>query len=112
MRAFEEEFDHVYRTFRRLGLPPAEAEDLAQDVFVVLCRRWSDFQPDRPLRPWLVGIAHRLAMDHARSHGRREVATPELEQEDEGPGPEDRLASARARHLALRALAALPERHR
>jgi RNA polymerase sigma-70 factor, ECF subfamily len=105
--AFDEEFDYVYRT-----LPPADAEDLAQDVFVVMCRRWSDFQNDRPLRPWLTGIAHHVALDHARKHSRREVATAEIEREDEAPWPDDQLASARARQLALQALAMLPERHR
>jgi RNA polymerase sigma-70 factor (ECF subfamily) len=111
-RAFADEFDYVYRTFRRLGVQPAQAEDLAQEVFVVLCRRWSDFRDDLPLRPWLTGIAHRVAMDHARKHSRREVPTLELEQEDDTPRPDDRLASARARTLALRALAMLPEHHR
>jgi RNA polymerase sigma-70 factor (ECF subfamily) len=110
--AFDDEFDYVYRTFRRLGASPADAEDLAQDVFVVMCRRWSDFQSDRPLRAWLTGIAHRLALDHARRHRRREVATPTIEQEDEGPRPDDQLASARARQLALQALAMLSEQHR
>jgi RNA polymerase sigma-70 factor (ECF subfamily) len=111
-RAFEQEFDHVYRTLRRLGLQPAEAEDLAQDVFVVLWRRWDDFRSDQPLRPWLVGIAHRVAMEHTRKRRRREVVTFELEQEDHAPGPDERLASARARRLVLEALAILPERHR
>lgn len=111
-RAFADEFDYVYRTFRRLGLQPAQAEDLAQDVFVVLCRRWNDFHDDLPLRPWLAGIAHRVAMDHARKHSQREIPTAELEQVDESWRPDDRLAWARDRQLALRALALLPERHR
>jgi len=110
--AFDQEFDHVYRTFRRLGVPRADAEDLAQDVFVVMCRRWSDFQTDRPLRPWLTGIAHHVARDHARKHSRREVATADIEHEDEAPWPDAQLASARARQLALQALAMLSEHHR
>ena len=110
--AFDEQFDYIYRTFRRLGVPRADAEDLAQDVFVVMWRRWSDFQSDRPLRPWLTGIAHHLARDHARRHSRREVATDDIECEDDAPWPDDQLASARARQLALQALARLPERHR
>ncbi len=109
-RAFAEEFDYVYRTFRRLGLQPAQAEDLTQEVFVILCRRWSDFHDELPLRPWLTGIAHRVALDHARKH--KDVPTAELDQEDESSRPDDRLASARDRKLALRALARLPERDR
>lgn len=112
LSAFDDEFDYIYRTFRRLGVSPADAEDLAQDVFVVMCRRWSDFQSDRPLRPWLTGIAHHLALDHARKHSRREVATEDIDGEDGAPWPDDQLASARARRLALQALAMLSEQHR
>jgi RNA polymerase sigma-70 factor (ECF subfamily) len=110
--SFEAELDYVYRTFRRLGAQPAEAEDLAQDVFVVAWRRWSEYKSDRPLRPWLAGIAHHIAQDHFRRHSRREVATEVIEQEDQAPGPEDQLSSARSRRLALRALAMLSEYHR
>lgn len=110
--AFGAELDYVYRAFRRLGAQPAEAEDLAQDVFVVVWRRWSEFQPERPLRPWLAGIANHVARDYFRRRGRRELATEDLEQEDLAPGPEDQLASARARQLALQALEMMPERHR
>lgn len=109
---FETELDHVYRTLRRLGAQPVEAQDLTQDVFVVACRRWSDYQPDRPLRPWLAGIAHRVARDYFRRYRRRELATEQIEQEDVAPGPEDQLSSSRARRLALQALAQLPEHHR
>ena len=110
--SLEAEFEYVYRTFRRMGSPPAEAEDLAQDVFVVMCRRWRDFQADRPLRPWLAGIAYRVARDHSRKYSRRELAASGLHAEAEAPGLDDQLSSARARHLALQALATLPERYR
>ena len=112
LSAFEAELDHVYRTFRRLGAQPVEAEDLAQEVFVVALRRWSDYDPGRPLRPWLAGIARNILLDHLRNHSRRELATEEIEQEDDGPGPEDLLSAARARQLALDALASLPEPQR
>ena len=110
--AFEEELNFVCRTLRRMGARPSEAEDLAQDVFLVVWRRWADFEPEKPLRAWLAGIAQNVALDHFRRHSRREVATVAIEQEDHAPGPEDQLASARARRLTLRALASLPERHR
>jgi RNA polymerase sigma-70 factor (ECF subfamily) len=111
-RAFEAEFDYVYRSLRRMGARPAEAEDLAQDVFLVLWRRWGTYQPDRPLRPWLTGIAQHVAIDHFRRHSRREVASGAVEAQDETPDPEQQLAATRARALALEALAALSEPHR
>jgi hypothetical protein len=60
----------------------------------------------------LSGIASKLALDHFRKHGPREVANDEIELEDQGPGPEAQLTSARARQLSLQALAMLPDRYR
>ena len=51
-RAFESEFDYVYRTLRRLGVRGTETEDQAQEVFLVLWRRWAEFDRARSLRSW------------------------------------------------------------
>ena len=111
MRAFEGELDYVYTVLRRHGAAEADIEDLAQDVFLVLWRRWSDYQPDRPLRPWLAGIAFRLTRKHLIRR-RREVVGVEREVRDEAPLPDERVASTRTKDLARRALEQLPERHR
>ena len=44
----------------------SEAEDLAQEVFLVACRRSDDFDASRPAGPWLRGIARNLARNAAR----------------------------------------------
>ena len=44
-----------------------EAEDLAQEVFLVVCRKFERFDASRPAGPWLRGIARNLA----RNAGRR-----------------------------------------
>lgn len=44
----------------------AEAEDLAQETFLVAWRRLADFDPEAPLGPWLRGIARRLLQNHWR----------------------------------------------
>jgi len=43
-----------------------EAEDVAQEVFLVACRRAEQFDPSRPAGPWLRGIARNLARNAAR----------------------------------------------
>ena len=111
MRAFEEEFDYLHRAVRRLGVTGSDAEDLVQDVFVVMWRRWSDYQQDRPLRPWMVGIAAHLAYRHKRRR-LREVFGARLELVDDDPLPEERMASHATRALVLRVLGELPTRHR
>ena len=53
--AFQREFDYLCRTLRRLGVPAADIEDVAHEVFLVLHRRWEDYDPSCALRPWLFG---------------------------------------------------------
>src|SRR5262245_55742859 len=45
---------------------PHEAEDLAQDVFVTAFRKLGEFDPARPLAPWLRSIALNLLRNHWR----------------------------------------------
>jgi RNA polymerase sigma-70 factor (ECF subfamily) len=109
--AFATELDFLCRTLRRQGVAAHDAEDLAQDVFLVVWRRWPDYDVSRPLRPWLAGIALRVAQDHLKRRW-REVPTSDLEAEDAASPMEDRVAETRARAVALEALASLPEKYR
>lgn len=43
-----------------------EAEDLAQEVFVIAWRKLADFDPDTSLGPWLRRITHHLVRNHRR----------------------------------------------
>src|SRR5690606_1467731 len=63
---FRRELGYVLASLRRLGVRPGDVEDLAHDVFVVALRRLADLDPARPARPWLFGIALRVAADHRR----------------------------------------------
>src|SRR5690349_8546850 len=80
--AFAAQVDFLCRALRRAGVRESDVEDLVQDVFVVMWRRWGEYQRDRPLRPWLAGIAFHLAQRHLRL-ARRETSLGELERADE-----------------------------
>lgn len=81
--AFDKELDYVFETLRRLGADPSEIEDLAHDVFIVLHRKWPTLDLERPLRPYLFGIAYRVVFAHRRRRAREVVASPrELESSD------------------------------
>ncbi len=54
-----------------------EAEDLAQEVFLVAYRRLFDFDPTRPLGPWLRGIAMNLVRNHLRKRRASAVESPD-----------------------------------
>jgi RNA polymerase sigma-70 factor (ECF subfamily) len=68
---FRQEHDFVWRCLRRLGFHEHEADDLTQDVFLVVHRRLEDFDPSRSMRAWLYGIAKRVGRDYRRGNDRR-----------------------------------------
>jgi RNA polymerase sigma-70 factor, ECF subfamily len=105
--AFQQELAYVYRSFRRLGTAPSEVEDLAQDLFLALRRSWGQYDPQRPLRPYLFGFAFRIAAANQRKR-KREVAFGIVEVDEAGPGPEEALQSKQARAMVLVALNRIP----
>jgi RNA polymerase sigma-70 factor (ECF subfamily) len=64
--AFDQELDYLYSTLQRLGAPPADIDDLLQDIFLVIYRHWPTLDLKRPLRPWLFGVAFRVVRSHRR----------------------------------------------
>jgi RNA polymerase sigma-70 factor (ECF subfamily) len=111
VRAFEDHFDYVHRTLRRLGVPPSDVDDLAQEVFIVMWRRWSEYDQRRGLRAWLSGIAFNIVGSHRRRRARL-FPVADLDPADEAPHGEDELAASRARRMVLRVLERLPDRYR
>jgi RNA polymerase sigma-70 factor (ECF subfamily) len=109
---FEKCFDFVRHALRRRGIAPSDAEDLAQEVFLVAWRHWDEFDRRRPLRPWLAGIVFRLAYNH-RHRIIREVPRGTLDYaSDESPGPDQQIDAVRERTLMVHALTSLPEKAR
>lgn len=63
---YDEHFDFVWRSLRRLGVPVAALDDATQEVFVIAFRRRSDFEGRSSIKTWLFGIAWNRARDLAR----------------------------------------------
>jgi RNA polymerase sigma-70 factor, ECF subfamily len=108
---YDQEFGYVWHALRRLGTRGPDLEDAAHEVFVVIHRRLGDYDPARPLRPWLFGIAYRISSERRRSDaGSLGVAAREdvLELPDHAPSAEAMLAAEEARRRVHRALATLP----
>lgn len=105
---YASEFAYVWKTLRRLGAPPKDIEDLTHDLFVVVHRRLPEYDPSRPLRPWLFGIAVRVLSDYRQLfRNRREVLDPIAsvpDAIDQAPRQDDHLAGSQARTLLMRAL--------
>jgi RNA polymerase sigma factor (sigma-70 family) len=107
--AFEEEFASLHRYLaRRVG--GSAADELAAETFAVAFRSWDRLDRERPVRPWLYGIAANLMRHHWRKERRmlrayaRSGVDPVFAEDDEAVERTD--AGAQHRELAA-ALAGL-----
>jgi RNA polymerase sigma-70 factor (ECF subfamily) len=105
----QREFRFVWRLLRRLGLPEGDADDAAQQVFLVAARRFGDIRSGRE-RSFLYSTALHVASKARRSADRRrEELHPDVEPEvDSAPSIEDLVDRRRARELLDSMLDALP----
>lgn len=106
---FHSEVGYVWATLRRLGVPPADVEDVTQEVMLRVFRLLDAYDPTRPLRPWLFGIAHRVASEWRRHRRRRpeDLTTNPGELAPSGSDVEAEVAARQARALVERALLAI-----
>jgi RNA polymerase sigma-70 factor (ECF subfamily) len=109
---YNDYFEFVWRNLRLLGISEGALRDAAQDVFVVVHRRLSEFDGSDRLRPWLYSIVRRVAADHRRRSRRKE--RPDSEQPDSiidphEPGPENRAARGESLRLLVTLLGELDE---
>jgi RNA polymerase sigma-70 factor (ECF subfamily) len=99
---YQEQFDFVWKSARRLGVGGASIEDFVQEVFVIVHRRLSGFEGRSSLRTWLYGIVLRAVREHHRvtfrANARRGVASEGLwqAQVDAGALPDEQFAQAQA----------------
>jgi len=102
---FDREFDYVWVTLQRLGVSDRDLEDVAQDVFVVVHHHLAEYDPRRPIRPWLFGFAFGCASNwrNLASH-RVEVLDARSETRATALGADEMLARAQDVDLVLRAL--------
>lgn len=107
---YRDHLEYVWHSLRRLAVPAADLEDVAHEVFLVVHRKLADYDPSRPLRPWLFGIAFRVASEYRRRAARRaELGHTGLESSTSEPSPETLAARQQAVRLAQRALAAVDD---
>jgi RNA polymerase sigma-70 factor (ECF subfamily) len=106
-RVFAEHADYVWNTLRRLGTPRSDLEDLTHDTFLAVFRAWDDYDPARPLRPWLFVFALRASSDHRR-RARHRVEVPHADEPpDSAPGAVELLLRKEREALAHEALNAI-----
>jgi RNA polymerase sigma-70 factor (ECF subfamily) len=105
---YRQHFPYVWRSLRRLGVAPADIEDLTHEVFVVVHRKLAEFDARRPIKPWLFGIAFRLASeDRRRARRRFEISMPSVERAGGALGADALIESDERRRLVLECLQTL-----
>lgn len=100
---FDAEFEWACRTLRRLGVRQSDLEDAAQETFLAVAGKLQEYDPTRPLRPWLFGFAMRIAANHRRK--KRDNPTDAADDAASTlASPERDAELSQAKELALRAL--------
>lgn len=104
---------------RRYLRQEQDAEDMVQEILIVVHDIRHTYEPGRPLKPWLATIATRRCIDQLRQRvrqGLHESADDEIFDRlaDESPAstPEARLEREQAGEVVQRALQSLPARQR
>jgi RNA polymerase sigma-70 factor (ECF subfamily) len=103
-----EHFDFVWRLLRRLGVERDDADDAAQQVFMIATRKVSSIEEGSE-RTFLHGTAIRVAANARRSRHRRRDLPGHADFADPRAAHPDSLSElARARALLDEVLARLP----
>jgi RNA polymerase sigma-70 factor (ECF subfamily) len=121
VRRYERE---LYGYLRRYLSDSALAEDVYQNTFLQLYVKSGQYEPGRPVRPWLYTIATHQAIDALRRNGRHQALSLEQHRapdgagelqglleslEGRGPAPMEVASGAERRERVRAAVDALPE---
>lgn len=107
---FHQHFDLVWRTVRRLGVPPDAIDDATQEVFIVVSRRLASIELGKE-KAFLCGTAIRVAADARRARSRQPTVAMDDQPDvaDAIPSAEELVDQKRARTLLDEIVARLPD---
>lgn len=110
--AFRGNYALVHRMLREYGVEEALLDDAAQEVFLVVHRRWQDYDGRAAFRRWLLGITRRVASDYRRASRRARARLDKLSPRPRPASPERRVQTRQAVETIERFLAGLDARQR
>jgi RNA polymerase sigma-70 factor (ECF subfamily) len=121
VRRYERE---LYGYLRRYLGDASLADDVFQNTFLQLYTKCGQYEPGRPVRPWLYTIATHQAIDALRRNGRHQAVSLHQEREElpngevhsllellesRGPGPMDQVQGVERRELVRSSVEQLPD---
>jgi len=101
---------------RMIGM--ADAEDVAQQVFLNVWKSAPRWRPEAKFTTWLLTITKRLVFNESRRRGRARLIPQVQEEEgttdypDHSPSPDEQLLAQELHRAIEAAMEALPERER
>lgn len=101
---FGAHFKYVWASLRRLGVRPADLEDITHEVFLAVHRHLAAYDPARPARPWLFAFCLRVASDYRKSARIRHETNATVEAPDPRPLADAHIEAMEARELLREAL--------
>lgn len=100
---YEQYFDFLWRSVRRLGVADAHVDDVVQEVLLTVHRRLPSFEGRSQLKTWLFGIAFGVVRNHRRvarrqavHHADDDASEQASEDRPSEPGPHASVVKAEA----------------
>jgi RNA polymerase sigma-70 factor, ECF subfamily len=114
MAFFDQFRNPIVRYALSFGIPPHDAEEVAQEVFLSLFQHLRMGKCRRNLRGWIFRVAHNLALKHRQANQiSRDTLTSDRgvaeEQLDPAPDPETQLSFSQRQRRLQAAVSALSE---
>jgi RNA polymerase sigma-70 factor, ECF subfamily len=113
---YDEHFDFMWRSVRRLAVTDDAVDDVLQEIFLVVLRRLPEFEGRSSMRTWLFSIAVGVVRNHLRTVRRKSplsrassAADPDVLEAPASTRPDACAESAEAVRLLHRLLAGLDE---
>lgn len=111
-RLVQRHLDAIHRYLRVRCGNASDTADLCQEVFLEVCVKIANFNPQYPFTAWLFTIARHKLIDHFRRHRPHEHYQPALHGDADTTAPSDAIEHREnAREAWSRVFHLLPENH-
>lgn len=111
-KTYGDEMPWVWNALRRLGVPEKDLADTVHDVFMVAWQKRDTFEAGRAVKPWLFGIATRLAANLRTRRASAESPSEHVDINATHENPAQLLEAKQVYRQVLHSLAALDDEKR
>jgi RNA polymerase sigma-70 factor (ECF subfamily) len=106
---YDQYFDFVWASVRRLGVDAESLDDLVQEVFIVVHAKLDTLERPEALRSWLYGVVRRTVSTYRRTKRTKALANPSSSNIGDVPSRAPTPLEQTEKNAELRLLASLLE---